>query len=154
MRAVVVDRLMEPEDLRVQEIPEPEATPGHVVVDVKSAGCNFFDILILAGKYQVKPELPFTPGGEFAGVVSALGAGVEGLAIGDPGDSIRTDIERLRSAEILPDGLLVSGYVYDVNNGHLNQVAETASLRESINTRSLLTETEFLRLSTRRRRPR
>ncbi len=83
MRAVVVDRLMKPEDLRVREIPGPESEPGRVIVDVKSAGCNFFDILIIAGKYQVKPELPFTPGGEFAGVVSALGSGVEGFAVGD-----------------------------------------------------------------------
>jgi NADPH2:quinone reductase len=74
---------MEPAELRVSEIPEPEAGPGALQVEVRAAGCNFFDILIVQGKYQVKPAFPFTPGGEIAGVVKALGAGVEGFAVGD-----------------------------------------------------------------------
>ena len=83
MRAIVVDRVMEPEELRVGEMPEPVASPGHVVIEVRAAGCNFSDILITQGKYQVKPPYPFVPGGEVAGVVREVGEGVEGLAVGD-----------------------------------------------------------------------
>jgi NADPH2:quinone reductase len=74
---------MEPAELRVSEIPEPEAGPGALRVEVRAAGCNFFDILIVQGKYQVKPAFPFTPGGEIAGVVREVGEGVEGFAVGD-----------------------------------------------------------------------
>jgi NADPH:quinone reductase len=83
MRAVVVDRLMEPQDLRVAETAEPELYPGGLAVDVKAAGCNFFDILMAAGRYQVKPPMPFVPGAELAGVVSAIGAEVDDFRIGD-----------------------------------------------------------------------
>ncbi|MEN8162237.1 MAG: alcohol dehydrogenase catalytic domain-containing protein [Myxococcota bacterium] len=69
MRAIVVDRLMEPTELRLGEAPEPEFGPGALLVDVKAAGCNFFDILMCRGTYQVKPAFPFTPGAELAGVV-------------------------------------------------------------------------------------
>ena len=83
MRAISVDHYMEPAELRVSEIPEPEAGPGALQIEVRAAGCNFLDTLIVQGKYQVKPDFPFTPGGEIAGVVKALGAGVEGFAVGD-----------------------------------------------------------------------
>jgi NADPH2:quinone reductase len=83
MRAVVVDRWMEPSELAVRELPDPVAGPGQLVVEVHAAGCNFFDILIVGGRYQVKPPLPFVPGGEIAGVVRAVGAGVTGFAPGD-----------------------------------------------------------------------
>lgn len=83
MRAVVVDRYMEPSELRVREVPEPTAGPGQVVVDVHAAACNFYDTLIIRGKYQVKPAFPFIPGGEFAGVVSHVGPDVQRFAPGD-----------------------------------------------------------------------
>ena len=83
MRAVVVDRWMEPSELCVMEIPEPEVPPGNLLVEVRAAGCNFFDILMVQGQYQVKPPFPFIPGAEIGGVVSALGEGVEGFAVGD-----------------------------------------------------------------------
>jgi NADPH2:quinone reductase len=83
MRAVVVDRWMEPQDLRVGELPEPEVGPGMVQVDVRAAGCNFFDILMVRGQYQVKPPLPFVPGGEVSGVVRAVGTGVTDVRPGD-----------------------------------------------------------------------
>ncbi|HXJ33316.1 MAG TPA: NADPH:quinone oxidoreductase family protein [Candidatus Eisenbacteria bacterium] len=83
MRAIVVDRLMEPRDLRVAEAPEPELFAGGLAVDVKAAGCNFFDILMAQGRYQVKPPLPFVPGAELAGVVSAVGSQADGFRIGD-----------------------------------------------------------------------
>jgi NADPH2:quinone reductase len=83
MRAVVVDRWMKPSELRVTEAPEPELRPGTVAVDVRAAGCNFFDILMCQGTYQVKPPFPFIPGAELAGVVTAVGDGVSHLAVGD-----------------------------------------------------------------------
>jgi NADPH2:quinone reductase len=83
MRAVVVDRWMEPAELRVSEAPEPTLRPGALAVDVRAAGCNFFDILMVQGRYQVKPPFPFVPGAELAGVVTAVGEGVRGFAVGD-----------------------------------------------------------------------
>src|SRR5437879_11854916 len=82
MRAIVVDRWTEPRDLGVREVPEPELGPGTLAVEVRAAGCNFFDILMVRGQYQVKPAFPFIPGAELAGVVRAVGSGVEGFEIG------------------------------------------------------------------------
>lgn len=83
MKAIVVDRWMEPADLKVQEAPEPEVTPGTLGVDVRATGCNFFDILFVQGKYQMKPPFPFIPGGEIAGTVREVGPEVEGFQVGD-----------------------------------------------------------------------
>jgi NADPH2:quinone reductase len=83
VRAIVVDRWMEPADLRVREVPEPELQPGTLKLEVRAAGCNFFDILMVQGNYQVKPAFPFIPGAEVAGVVREVGEGVEGFAVGD-----------------------------------------------------------------------
>src|SRR5438552_7392938 len=83
MRAIVGDRWMEARGLGVREVPEPELGPGRLAVGVRAAGCNFFDILMVRGHYQVKPPFPFIPGAELAGVVRAVGAGVEGFAVGD-----------------------------------------------------------------------
>jgi len=83
MRAVVVDRWMEPAELTVSELPAPVVGPGQLGVEVRAAGCNFFDILLVQGRYQVKPPFPFVPGGELAGVVYEVGAGVTGFAPGD-----------------------------------------------------------------------
>ena len=57
--------------------------PGEVVVAIKAAALNFFDTLIIAGKYQFKPPFPFSPGAEFSGMVESVGAGVTGFAPGD-----------------------------------------------------------------------
>ena len=59
------------------------AGPGQAVVRVEAAALNFFDLLIIAGQYQYKPEFPFSPGAEFAGTVESVGPGVTGLAAGD-----------------------------------------------------------------------
>jgi NADPH2:quinone reductase len=83
MRAVSVDRWMEPSELAVSEVPEPEAGAGALKIEVRAAGCNFFDILLIQGKYQVKPPFPFIPGTEIGGVVREVGEGVEGFAEGD-----------------------------------------------------------------------
>lgn len=83
MRAVVCDRLGDPSVLRVEERPIPEAGPGEVVVRVGAASVNFPDVLMVAGDYQHKPELPFVPGMEGAGTVHATGEGVTNWKAGD-----------------------------------------------------------------------
>jgi len=83
MRAVVVERWTEPPDLRVSDIPPPIIGPGMLGVEIRAAGCNFFDILMVRGQYQVKPPFPFVPGAELAGVVCEVGPGVQGFAVGD-----------------------------------------------------------------------
>jgi NADPH:quinone reductase len=83
MRAVLCKQFGPVEDLVVEEVPDPTPGPGEVVVDVAGCGVNFPDVLIIQDKYQFKPELPFSPGGEIAGTVSAVGEGVDGLQVGD-----------------------------------------------------------------------
>jgi NADPH2:quinone reductase len=83
MKAILCTRYGGPDDLELQDLPDPAPGTGEVVVAVKSAALNFFDTLIIAGKYQVKPPFPFSPASEFAGVVERVGAGVTGLAPGD-----------------------------------------------------------------------
>jgi NADPH2:quinone reductase len=70
--------------LRWREMPVPEPGPGEVRVAVHAASLNFPDLLIVEGKYQVKPALPFVPGSEYAGIVEAVGSGVERLRPGVP----------------------------------------------------------------------
>lgn len=82
MRAQIVHELGGPDALSWDEIDPPAPGPGQVLVEVHAAGVNFPDGLIVAGSYQTKPALPFTPGSEVAGVVSAVGEGVTGLAPG------------------------------------------------------------------------
>src|SRR5438128_4966665 len=83
MKAILCSRFGGPDDLAYADIPDPAPAADEVVVAVKSAAVNFFDTLIIAGKYQVKPPFPFSPASEFAGVVESVGAGVSGLTPGD-----------------------------------------------------------------------
>ncbi len=83
MRAVLCKELGLPEKLVVEEVPSPTAGKGQVVLSVKACGVNFPDTLIIQGKYQFKPELPFSPGGEVAGVVKEVGEGVTSVKPGD-----------------------------------------------------------------------
>ncbi len=83
MRAIQVHQLGHPRDLVLAEIAVPRPGPGEIAIDVHAAGLNFPDALMVAGKYQVKPPLPFTLGAEVAGTVRAVGEGVEGIAPGD-----------------------------------------------------------------------
>lgn len=76
MRAVVCDRLGDPSVLRIEERPVPEAGAGEIVIRVGAASVNFPDVLTVSGEYQHKPELPFVPGMEGAGIVHAVGADV------------------------------------------------------------------------------
>jgi NADPH2:quinone reductase len=83
MKAILCTHFGTPDDLELADIPEPKPGPGEAVVDVKAAALNFFDLLIIAGKYQHKPPFPFSPAAEFAGVVESVGAGVRDFAPGD-----------------------------------------------------------------------
>jgi len=83
MRAVRVHELTGPSALRVDDVPDPVVSAGHVVIDVKACGVNFPDVLLTRGLYQFKPTAPFSPGGEAAGIVRAVGAGVTRVAVGD-----------------------------------------------------------------------
>ena len=83
MKALLCSGPSKPEDLTVADLPDPVAGPGEVVVRVEAAALNFFDLLIIAGKYQYKPAFPFSPGAEFAGTVESLGEGVGGFAAGE-----------------------------------------------------------------------
>lgn len=83
MKAIICSRYGTPDDLELRELPEPQAGAGEVVVKVAAAALNFFDTLLIAGKYQVKPDFPFSPAAEFAGTVHAIGPGVTGFTVGD-----------------------------------------------------------------------
>ena len=83
MRAIVCSELGPADRLSVQEVPDPRPSPTEVVIDVVAAGLNFPDTLIIEGKYQVRPDLPFVPGGEASGLVSAVGSDVRGFSVGD-----------------------------------------------------------------------
>ncbi len=82
-RAIVCRELGTPESLRLETLPSRALADGEVRVKIRAAGINFPDILMVAGDYQLKPELPFTPGVEAAGDVIEIGAGVTGYAVGD-----------------------------------------------------------------------
>src|SRR3954464_15222956 len=83
MRAVRAHELIGPKGLRVDELEDPSPGEGEVQISVRAAGVNFPEVLLSYGKYQFKPEPPFVPGSEAAGVVSALGEGVTSVAVGD-----------------------------------------------------------------------
>jgi len=82
MRALVCETLGPVTSHRVQEIPDPVPGKRQVAIRVHACGVNFADTLIVQGKYQERPELPFVPGSEVAGEVVALGEGVKGIALG------------------------------------------------------------------------
>jgi NADPH2:quinone reductase len=83
MRAVRVHELIGPSGLRVDELPDPRVGAGQVLIEVRASGVNFPDVLLSRGLYQFKPPPPFSPGGECAGVVREVGAGVTQVAVGD-----------------------------------------------------------------------
>jgi NADPH2:quinone reductase len=83
VKAVLCRQFGPPESLVVEDVPSPQAGAGEAVVSVKAAGVNFPDVLVIQNKYQVKPQLPFSPGSEFAGVVKEIGAGVTAVRPGE-----------------------------------------------------------------------
>ncbi len=83
MKALVVHERGELDRLLYEDVPEPKVLRGQVLVDVKAAAVGFPDLLLVRGLYQFQPEPPFSPGGEVAGIVSAVGEGVTKFAVGD-----------------------------------------------------------------------
>lgn len=83
MKAYICRRLGLPAEHRVEEIPSPTAGPDQVVISVKAAGVNFPDTLMVQGKYQHTPPLPFISGHEVSGVIKEVGKGVTGYRVGD-----------------------------------------------------------------------
>lgn len=83
MRAAVCPAYGPPDVVRVEELPAPGLTDGQVRVRVTAASVNFPDVLVVANQYQMSVPPPFVPGSEFAGVVDALGDGVDGVGVGD-----------------------------------------------------------------------
>ena len=90
MRAVVCSKLGTPTDLRLEDVPPPVPGPGEVVISVRAAGVNFADTLIIAGRYQVKPQPPFSPGFEVAGTVATCGEGVDRV---QPGQRVMAAVD-------------------------------------------------------------
>lgn len=83
MRAVICSRFDGIDALKLGELADPVPGAGQVLVDVHTAAVSFMDTLIVAGRYQLKPELPFVPGSDAAGIVLAVGAGVQRVRVGD-----------------------------------------------------------------------
>jgi len=83
MKALLCKQYGPPETLVWEDVPEPVAGEGEVLIDIRAAGVNFPDVLIIQNRYQAKPPLPFAPGAELAGVVSAVGPGVTDRKVGD-----------------------------------------------------------------------
>ena len=112
MKALLCTRYGTPDDLELADIADPQPGPGEATVKIAAAALNFFDTLIIAGKYQYKPAMPFSPSAEFAGTVEQVGAGVTSLKAGDrvlgysghgaARERIALSAERLAK---LPDGL-------------------------------------------------
>jgi NADPH2:quinone reductase len=83
MKAVLSKSVGGPDTLVFEDLPSPEAKPGHAVISVKACGVNYPDVLIIEDKYQFKPARPFAPGGEVSGVVKSVGEGVTHVKVGD-----------------------------------------------------------------------
>jgi len=83
MKALLSKEVGGPDTLVLEDVASPEAKPGFAVVAVKAVGVNFPDVLIIEDKYQFKPQRPFAPGGEIAGIVKSVGEGVTNVKPGD-----------------------------------------------------------------------
>lgn len=112
MRAILTHSLTGTAALELAELPAPEVGACHVRVAVEAAGINFADSLMIAGRYQEKPSLPFVPGLEVAGRIDAIGVGVTGLEIGqrvlallDHGGFAESAVARPDDVILLPDSL-------------------------------------------------
>jgi len=83
VRALVCKELGPLDGLSIEEVPDPRPEKGQVVISVRAAGVNYVDGLICQGRYQMKPQTPYVPGGEIAGVVDEVGKGVTAFSVGD-----------------------------------------------------------------------
>ena len=110
MKAVYCEKLGGPDDLVVRDIPEPPAPgEGQVKIAIEARGVAFTDVLMVAGEYQVQPELPFIVGGEGAGRITAVGPGVTNLRVGDavltPGGCVEQVVVAASRVTPLPGGV-------------------------------------------------
>jgi NADPH2:quinone reductase len=138
MRAVVGRELGPPERYGTEEVAAGACGADEVLVEIRYAGVSLVDCLIAAGKYQVKPETPFTPGSEFSGVVAAVGSAVSDFAPGDRvagsalggafAEAIRLPASRISS---LPEGAdFATGAIYRVSYATAyNALVRRAALR-------------------------
>lgn len=83
MKALLCTHYGTPDELTLADLPDPVPAAGEAVVRIKAAALNFFDTLIIQGKYQTKPAFPFSPSAEFAGVIESIGEGVSDFKPGD-----------------------------------------------------------------------
>lgn len=112
MKAVLCKAYGPPESLVIEDIADPQCGPRQVRIGIHAVGINFPDCLMIEGKYQFKPEFPFSPGGELSGEILEVGAEVEGWSVGDRvmaggghgglAEQIVLDARRLRP---IPDGM-------------------------------------------------
>jgi NADPH2:quinone reductase len=113
VKAVVCKAFGPPENLVVEEVDEPIPGPGEVLVDVKAAAVTFPDTLMLEDKYQFKAAPPYVPGGEVAGIVAALGEGVDNFKVGDrivgglgtTGGYAEKALVPAKASRVLPEGV-------------------------------------------------
>ena len=128
MKAVVCSEFGPPENLTIEELPDPVAGPDEVVVDIRAAAITWPDTLIIENRYQFRGEPPFVVGGEVGGTVAAVGPEVEGLAVGDDvvgggGTGGFAEQVLLQASQVrkLPPGLghaEATGYGYAYGTGH------------------------------------
>ena len=109
MRAVLCKAFGPPDALVVEDVPSPTPGPGQVVIGVAAAGVNFPDVLIIENKYQFKPPLPFSPGGEVAGIVRAVGPEVAAVR---PGDRVAACLPNIPEAVIAVLGTTSIGAIW------------------------------------------
>jgi NADPH2:quinone reductase len=102
MRAAYVVEHGPPEQVVVQELPDPVPGPGEVLVDIAYAAVNFPDVLVVNNEYQVQVSAPFVPGSEFAGVIGAVGDGVEAVAVGTTSTAAASSVRTRRRSSSTP----------------------------------------------------
>ncbi|WP_310622071.1 NADPH:quinone oxidoreductase family protein [Flexibacterium corallicola] len=112
MKAIICKQYGPASDLVLEDLPEPELGPSQVRIKVKATALNFFDTLLVKGKYQYKPEPPFSPGGEFAGIVDEVGSEVSTVQKGDAviaymiwGAAQETLVVEADKLTLIPDGV-------------------------------------------------
>ena len=136
MKAVLCKEYGGPETLVVEEVDELHAGPGQVVISVKACGVNFPDVLLIQNLYQFKPDLPFSPGGEVAGVIAEVGEGVSDRQVGDRvigstgwGGMAEQVVAEAVAADTIPDSMAFDtaagfGMIYGTSYHALKQRAD------------------------------
>ena len=128
MRAVICKEFGPPETLSVEEVPPPSLGAGQVRIGVHACGINFPDTLIIENKYQFKPPLPFSPGGEVAGEIVELGAGVSQWKAGDRviamcgwggfAEQVVVDAARIMAVPATMDSVTAAGFTMTYGTSH------------------------------------